>query len=187
MLEFYAPLLAGAQLIMARPGGHQDSAYLVKLIAEQKVTTLQLVPSMLQVFLEEQGLKTCNCLRRVFCGGEALPVKLQERFFARLDAELYNLYGPTEASIDATFWTCKRESNQQIVSIGRPIANTEIYLLDQCLQPVPIGIPGELYIGGAGLARGYLNRPSLTEEKFISNPYSAEPSARLYKTGDLAR
>src|SRR5262245_2896653 len=121
--EFFWPLLVGARLIMARPGGHQDSAYLVKLIAERQITTLHFVPSMLEVFLAEQGLETCHCLRRVMCGGEALSMELQARFFARLSAELHNLYGPTEASVDVTSWACKRESNQRSVPIGRPIAN----------------------------------------------------------------
>ncbi len=101
---------------------------------------------------------------------------------------LHNLYGPTEACIDATFWTCKDESDRQVVPIGRPISNTQIYILDSNLQPVPIGVPGELHIGGAGLARGYINR-SLTAEKFIPNPFknSKLESDRLYKTGDLVR
>jgi amino acid adenylation domain-containing protein len=184
--EFFWPLLTGACLVVARPGGHQDSAYLVKLIAEQKITTLHFVPAMLRVFLEED-VTVCGCVRRVICSGEALPLELQERFFARFDAELHNLYGPTEASVDVTFWACERENSQRIVPIGRPIANTQIYLLDQHQQPVPIGVPGELHIGGFGLARGYLNRSDLTAEVFIPNPFSQEPGARLYKTGDLAR
>ena len=185
--EFFWPLLTGACLVVARPGDHQDSAYLVKLIAEQKITTLHFVPSMLQVFLEQEGLEILSCLRRVMCSGEALPFELQERFFFRLGAELHNLYGPTEASVDVTFWACKRESNRRSVPIGRPIANTQIYLLDSHLQPIPIGVPGELYIRGDGVARGYLNRPELTAEKFIPDPLSNDPGARLYKTGDLAR
>ncbi|WP_375511200.1 amino acid adenylation domain-containing protein [uncultured Nostoc sp.] len=185
--EFFAPLLAGAQLVMARPRGHQDSAYLTQVIREQQITTLQLVPSLLQMLLEQEEFKTCKSLKRVFCGGEALSVVLQERFFDQLNADWHNLYGPTEACIDATFWTCKRGINQQVVPIGRPIANTQIYILDNQLQPVPVGVKGELYIGGAGLARCYLNRPDLTAEKFISNPFSQFEGARLYKTGDLAR
>jgi amino acid adenylation domain-containing protein len=185
--EFYAPLIAGAQLIMARPEGHKDSVYLVEAIAEHKVTVLQLVPSMLQVLLSLPQLDQCDCLQRVYCGGEALSIELQQRFGTRLGAELYNLYGPTEACIDSTWWACEPESKWRTVPIGRPIANTEIYLLDLCLQMVPIGVPGELYIGGAGLARGYLNRPELTAERFIPNPFSQEPGTRLYKTGDLAR
>ncbi|MBW4575237.1 MAG: amino acid adenylation domain-containing protein [Aphanothece sp. CMT-3BRIN-NPC111] len=185
--ELFWPLLTGARLVFARPGGHQDSSYLVQLIAEQQITTLHFVPSMLQVFLDEPRVNTCQCLRRVICSGEALPKELQDRFFARLNVELHNLYGPTEAAIDVTFWACEPESQQQIIPIGRPIANTQIYLLDRYLQPVPIGVPGELHIGGVGLARGYLNRPELTAQKFIHNPFSDAPEARLYKTGDLAR
>ncbi|NMF64891.1 non-ribosomal peptide synthetase [Brasilonema octagenarum] len=185
--EFFWPLTTGAVSVVARPGGHQDSAYLVEIIKEQQITTLHFVPSMLQVFLEEPGVETCYCLRQVMCSGEALPFKLQEQFFARLDADLHNLYGPTEAAIDVTFWACERENPKYTVPIGRPIANTQIYLLDNHLQPVPVGVPGELHIGGVGLARGYLHQPELTALKFIPNPFSDKLGTRLYKTGDLAR
>ena len=185
--ELFWPLLSGASLVVAQPGGHQDSAYLVKLMACEKITTVHFVPSMLQVFLQEQGLDSCSGLQRVFCSGEALSFELQQRFFARLGCELHNLYGPTEAAIDVTFWQCLQNSYLTKVPIGRPIANTQIYILDRHFQPMPIGVPGELHIGGVGLARGYLNRPSLTSEKFIPNPLSDEPNARLYKTGDQAR
>ncbi|MDF5719565.1 MAG: amino acid adenylation domain-containing protein [Rhizonema sp. PD37] len=184
--EFYAPLLTGAQLVVAQPWGHQDSVYLTKIIATEQITTLQLVPSLLQMLLEEEEFKTCKSLKRVFCGGEALPMVLQEHFFEKINTDLYNLYGPTEACIDATFWNCRRGVGQQIVPIGRPIANTQLYILDPHFQPVPIGVPGELYIGGDGLARGYLNRPELTQEKFLPNPF-CDATKRLYKTGDLAR
>src|SRR5579883_3021613 len=184
--EFFWPLLNGASLVIARPGGHQDSAYLVKLIAQHQVTTLHFVPSMLQVFLLEQGLETCSCVRQVMCSGEALSFELQQRFQAHLAAQLHNLYGPTEAAIDVTFWACS-QSNQQTVPIGTPIANTQIYLLDSQLMPVPIGVRGQLYIGGTPLARGYLNRPDLTALAFIPNHFSSDPGTRLYKTGDLAR
>ncbi|GAB4190132.1 MAG: hypothetical protein Fur006_31950 [Coleofasciculaceae cyanobacterium] len=185
--EVFWPLMNGACLVVAQPGGHQDSAYLVKLIHTEQITTIHFVPSMLQVFLEEQGLETCSCLKRVICSGEALSLELQKRFFARLDAELYNLYGPTEAAIDVTSWHCQRQSDLPHVPIGRPIANTQIYLLDAQKELVPIGIPGELHITGEGLARGYLNRPELTADKFIPNPFNDDTGARLYKTGDLAR
>jgi len=185
--EFFWPLLTGASLVVAKPGGHQDGSYLVEVIAQQQITTLHFVPSMLQIFVEEQGLESCSCLKRVICSGEALPKTLQERFFARLGCELHNLYGPTEAAIDVTFWECKRESNLETVPIGRPIANTQIYILDHYLQPVPVEVAGELHIGGIGVARGYLNRPDLTNAKFIADPFSDQPSSRLYKTGDLAR
>ncbi|MBD3307336.1 amino acid adenylation domain-containing protein, partial [candidate division KSB3 bacterium] len=184
--EFYAPLLAGARLIMARPGGHQESRYLVRVIAEYGVTILQLVPSLLQVLLDEDDFKHCTSLRRVFCGGEALSAALRDRFFAALNAELHNLYGPTEATIDTVFRTCQRdEPYQQTVPIGRPVANTQAYVLDPHLHPVPIGVPGELYLGGANLGRGYVNRPELTAGSFVPNPF--HPGARLYKTGDLVR
>nr|MDZ8004603.1 amino acid adenylation domain-containing protein [Nostoc sp. DedSLP05]MDZ8100847.1 amino acid adenylation domain-containing protein [Nostoc sp. DedSLP01] len=185
--EFYAPLLAGGQLLIAEPGGHTDSAYLLRLIAQQQVTTIQLVPSLLQMLLEQGGIETCHSLKHVFCGGEVLPVTLLEGLLSKLDVNLHNLYGPTETCIDATFWNCQREIYPQLVPIGRPISNTQIYILDQNLQPVPVGVPGELHIGGAGLARGYLNRPELTQEKFIPNPFAGKGSERLYKTGDLAR
>ncbi|MDK3158300.1 amino acid adenylation domain-containing protein [Kamptonema cortianum] len=182
--EFFWPLITGARLIVAQPGGHQDSHYLVNLIQSQQITTLHFVPSMLQVFLQETGVENCQSLKRVICSGEALSWELQQRFFSKLNAQLHNLYGPTEAAIDVTFWECHPDSQLGKVPIGRPIANTEIYLLDQHQQPVPIGVAGELHIGGMGLARGYLNRPELTAEKFISNPFKA---GKLYKTGDLAR
>lgn len=185
--ELFAPLLVGARLIVACPGGHRDSAYLVELLARHQVTVLKLVPSLLQMLLEEASFGTCRSLRHVFCGGEPLPAALQERFLAHLEAHLHNLYGPTEATIDVTYWTCERGSNHRVIPIGRPIANTELYLLDLQLHPVPIGVPGELYIGGASLARGYLNQPTLTAERFIPHPFSSVLDARLYKTGDLAR
>ncbi|NEQ64891.1 MAG: amino acid adenylation domain-containing protein [Symploca sp. SIO2D2] len=185
--EFFWPLLTGARIVVAKPEGHKDSTYLVNLISSQQITTTHFVPSMLQVFLLEPNLENCSCLKRVFCSGEALPVELTQRFFSKFSCELHNLYGPTEAAIDVTFWQCQPQENLQIVPIGRPISNTQIYILDQHLQVAPIGVPGELYIGGDGLARGYLNRPELTGEKFIPNPFSSAPSERLYKTGDLAR
>jgi amino acid adenylation domain-containing protein/FkbH-like protein len=185
--EFFWPLMTGATLVMARPEGHKDPAYLLDVIAAQKITTLHFVPSMLQIFLQTDGLERCRSLRRVFCSGEALPFEVQQKFFDKCNAELHNLYGPTEAAVDVTFWPCRKDYARSIVPIGRPIANTQIYLLDRQLQPVPIGVPGELHIGGVGLARGYLNRPELTAEKFIPDPFSARSGARLYKTGDLAR
>ena len=193
--EFFWPLLTGARLIIARPEGHKDSAYLVRLIAQHQITTVHFVPSMLQVFLEEPNLDTSYTLKQVMCSGEALPKELQKRFCERLHAKLHNLYGPTEAAVDVTFFACECNNANQIVSIGRPLANTQIYILDSHLQPVPIGVPGEIYIGGVGLARGYLNRPDLSAEKFICNPFFGSTEAgeqgcnslRMYKTGDLAR
>ncbi|WP_442937032.1 amino acid adenylation domain-containing protein [Nostoc sp.] len=187
--QIFWPLCFGGQLFVARPGGHQDTAYLVRVITEQQITVLALVPSILRVLLEEKGIENCRFIRHITCGGEALPGELIERFFAKLNLDnvLHNCYGPTEASIDTTFWTCQRGTNYAIAPIGRPINNAEIHIFDENLQPVPIGESGELHIGGIGLARGYLNRPELTIEKFIFNPFSSETGARLYKTGDLAR
>jgi amino acid adenylation domain-containing protein len=185
--EFFWPLMTGACLVMARPGGHKDPAYLVKTIAEQEITTIHFVPSMLNIFLESEGLERCRSLRQVFASGEALSCDLQQRFFERLTAELHNLYGPTEAAVDVTYWACRPNGEQTSVPIGRPVANTQIYILDRHLQPVPQGIPGELHIGGIQLARGYLNRPDLTAQKFIPDPFGKNPEDRLYKTGDLAR
>jgi amino acid adenylation domain-containing protein len=185
--EFFWPLLVGARLVVAQPGGHQDPDYLLQIIIEQKITTLHFVPSMLQVFVEVAELENCTSLQRVICSGEVLPFELQKRFFARSQARLHNLYGPTEAAVDVTYWECKRDTHLNKIPIGRPIANTQIYILDDFLQPVSIGTPGELHIGGVGLARGYLNRPELTTEKFIPNPFNNNPKTRLYKTGDLAR
>ena len=183
--EVIRPLLTGDTVIIARPMGNRDSAYLVKLIVEQKITIVNFVPSMLQVFLEEPGIETCSSLKYVLCSGETLPIKLQERFFARLNADLHNIYGLTEAG-GVTCWNCERENNQRIIPIGSP-TDMSVYLLDHHLQPVPVGDVGDVYIGGAGLARGYLNRPKLTAEKFIPNPFSKELGERLLKTGDLAR
>jgi amino acid adenylation domain-containing protein len=184
--EFFWPLMFGACLVMARPGGHQDSSYLVDVIRKQQITTIHFVPSMLQLFLGEQYLSECRSLRRVICSGEALPFELQRRFFACLNAELHNLYGPTEASVDVTSWACERKEQGRIVPIGYPIANIQTYILDKGLEPVPVGIAGELFLGGTGLGRGYLKRPDLTAEKFIPDLYGGRGS-RIYRTGDLAR
>src|SRR5947199_3553939 len=132
---------------------------------------MHFVPSMLGIFLESAGVERCQSLRQVFASGEALPYELQNRFFERLDAKLHNLYGPTEAAVDVTFWECRRDAGPGPVPIGRPIWNTQLYVLNSRLQPVPIGVASELYIAGAGLARGYLNRPDLTAGRFIANPY----------------
>src|SRR6185369_14101447 len=185
--EFFWPLMTGARLVMARPGGHRDAAYLTEVVQSGGVTTMHFVPPMLRLFVEEPTFRDCASLRRVVCSGEALPVEFQKRFFAASKAELHNLYGPTEASVDVTFWACERETDSHTVPIGRPVANTQIHLLDRRLEPVPAGVPAELFIGGVQLARGYLNRPELTAERFVPDPFSKEPGMRLYRTGDLAR
>jgi amino acid adenylation domain-containing protein len=185
--EVFWPLIAGATVHIARPGGQLDSEYLARYIAEQGITTAYFVPSMLRVFLAEPGAAKCTSLRRVICGGESLPLETMRRFCATLPATLYHSYGPTEISITASAWRCEPEGERRQVSIGYARANTPLYVLDSSQGPVPIGLPGELYVGGVGVGRGYLNRAGLTAERFIPDPFSAEPGARLYRTGDLVR
>ncbi|ALZ85110.1 non-ribosomal peptide synthetase [Pseudomonas oryzihabitans] len=183
--EFFWPLQAGARLVLARPGEHRDPAALSALIAREGITTLHFVPSMLAAFLAQGDLSGCASLTRIVCSGEALPAELAQAVRQRLPrVALYNLYGPTEAAIDVTHWTCQ-ESDRLAVPIGRPIANLQIHILDERLNPQPIGVAGELYIGGVGLARGYLGRPGLTAERFVPDPFT--PGGRLYRSGDLAR
>ncbi|WP_085679522.1 MULTISPECIES: non-ribosomal peptide synthetase [unclassified Pseudomonas] len=213
--EFLWPLQTGARLVMARPGGHRDPEYLRQIIQDERITTLHFVPSMLDVFLSstantppvgagspantgEAGAMhragffagkpaptgTVQVLKRVLCSGEALPGSLVRRFHAQLPAvELHNLYGPTEAAVDVSAWHCLTAPDN--TPIGKPIANTTLYVLDGQGQPVPQGVAGELFIGGVQVARGYLNRAELTAERFIDDPF--HPGGRLYRTGDLAR
>ncbi|SDX04486.1 amino acid adenylation domain-containing protein [Marininema mesophilum] len=185
--EFYAPLLSGGKLVMASPQGHFDPDYLIEIINEKKITTLQVVPTLLQMLLDHREFKTCKSLRKVFCGGEALSLELQKRFHSTLGSKLINLYGPTEACIDTTYYICNEKEYGNTVPIGRSIDNARTYVLDEYLQLVPSGVPGELYIGGKGLARGYVNQPELTAEKFIRNPFDKENKDLIYKTGDLVR
>jgi amino acid adenylation domain-containing protein/FkbM family methyltransferase len=188
--ELFWPLLTGACLVLARPGEHREPARLARTIATQEVTVLHFVPALLQAFLEEPEAVRCGGLRAVMASGEALPFALTERFFQSLpQAALHNLYGPTEAAVDVTAWACRPGSGWTIVPLGRPIANTAIHLLDPSFRPVPIGVPGELLIGGVQLARGYRNRPELTAERFVPDPLGPPglPGGRLYRTGDLAR
>jgi amino acid adenylation domain-containing protein len=186
--EFFWPLLAGTPLVVARPEGHKDPRYLRDLIKRERITTVHFVPSMLRAFLDEPGVDACSSLVRVICSGEALPHELQERVFATLpNIELHNLYGPTECAVDVSHWACRRDDPRRLVPIGRPIANTRLYVLDPHMAPVPIGVPGELYIGGVQVGRGYVNRAELTLERFAPDPFAASPEARLYKTGDRAR
>ncbi|MFC5025774.1 amino acid adenylation domain-containing protein [Streptomyces coeruleoprunus] len=186
--EFFWPLLTGARMVVARPEGHKDPEYLSTLIQEQSVTTLHFVPSMLRVFLQHPGIERCTSVTRVIASGEDLPAASIKGVYDRLPAAtVYNLWGATECSVDSTCWECPRDLGNGPVSIGTPISNTTIYILDRNLRPVPIGAAGEAFIGGVGVARGYLNRPELTEQRFIPDPFSSEPGATLYRTGDLAR
>ncbi|MCE7009273.1 amino acid adenylation domain-containing protein [Kibdelosporangium philippinense] len=179
--EFTWPLAVGARLVIARPDGHRDPDYLVDLIRTQGVTTLHFVPSMLRAMLQHGRWAECGSVRQVFCSGEALPHSLAADFFASgTDAALVNLYGPTEAAIDVSYWRC--DPADEAVPIGYPIHNTRLHVLSDDRQPLPVGVPGELYIGGTGLADGYLGRPDLTAERFVT-----VDGERLYRTGDLVR
>ncbi len=184
--EFYAPLLAGAELVVAPPEVHQDPRALTAIIRAQRITILQLVPSLLRALLEED-LSTCRTLRRVFCGGEPLSFELKESFFAQLDAELGNLYGPTETTIQTSAWTCRAGSVERTVPIGKPIANTKFYIVDREMQPVPVWVRGRLFIAGPALARGYLHEPRLTAERFVPNCFGQEDGERLFDTRDVVR
>jgi amino acid adenylation domain-containing protein len=188
--EFFWPLMTGACLVMARPGGHLDPPYLRDEIAARGITTVHFVPSLLQIFLDQPGLAACACLRRVVVSGEALSPDLAARFQAslgQLGVELHNLYGPTEAAVDVTWWACPAAEGARPVPIGRPIDNTRVTVADRALRPVPIGVAGELCIGGVQVARGYLGRPGLTAERFIPDPFGGSAGGRLYRTGDLVR
>jgi amino acid adenylation domain-containing protein len=186
--EFFWTLLTGATLVMAPPQAHKDPLQLIELIRKQKITTLHFVPSMLGPFANSEGVEDCTSLRRLICSGEALPAIHVRAYQEKVPgSQLHNLYGPTEAAIDVTAWSCPRGFDGTVVPIGRPIANTRIYLLDGHGQPVPLGAVGEIYIGGVGVARGYLNRAEMTAERFVPDPFSEREGERLYKTGDLAR
>ena len=185
--QFYVPLQVGAQLIMARPNAYFDGQEIIRQILDHQITTIHFMPSNLRVLLETKGIIQCKSLKHVICGGETLSIQLQELVFSKLSTKLYNLYGPTEATIDSTSWICKQGQDDQKVPIGRPINNTQIYILSLQKQPVPIGVQGEIYIGGVGLARGYLNQPELTSEKFVTNPFDEKPDSLMYRTGDLGR
>ncbi|WP_266170792.1 non-ribosomal peptide synthetase [Dyella subtropica] len=184
--EFFWPLSYGARIVLAEPGGHKDPAYLRDLIVREAVTATHFVPSMLRQFLSVEDLAACTRLRYVFCSGEALPADVVGAFLASSTAHLHNLYGPTEASVDVTFHACRAQDVGLAIPIGRPIANTQIYILDDRRRPVPVGVAGEIHIGGVGVARGYLNRPTLTAERFVDDPFGS-PGGRLYRTGDLGR
>lgn len=184
--EFFAPLLAGAQLVMAKPGGHRDAAYLVEAIQRDGITILQVVPTVLRLLVEEPGLRQCVSLRRLFCGGEALRPELAERVPAVLVTELINLYGPAEACIDTLYYPVPHRGSIDKIPIGRPVANTQVYILDRQFQPLPAGKLGELFLAGDSLGRGYLNQPALTAERFLPNQMDSQGGC-LYRTGDLAR
>ncbi len=185
--ECFAPLVAGARLVLAEPGRQGESAYLIRTIREHRVTLVDFVPSMLAVFLDEAEVETCVSLRQVFVGGEALSPELRDRMAARLPIPLDNMYGPTEITIDTTRWVCAPGRSPQREPIGRPIGNSRLYVVDRGLRALPLGVSGELVVGGEGVTRGYLGRPGLSAERFVPDPLGGRPGGRLYRTGDLAR
>ncbi|PWB35747.1 non-ribosomal peptide synthetase [Pseudomonas sp. SDI] len=181
--ECFWPLSQGCPLVLAGPGEHRDPQRIAELVQTHGVTTLHFVPALLQVFVQEPQAARCSSLRRVFCGGEALPAALRERLLQVLpQVALHNRYGPTETAINVTHWHCRSEDGLRS-PIGRPLANVRCLVLDGELEQTPIGVPGELCLGGAGLARGYLGRPGLTAERFIPTANGE----RLYRSGDRAR
>jgi amino acid adenylation domain-containing protein len=187
--EFFAPLIAGARLVLALPGGHLEPAYLAQAIVDTRISILKVVPSQLRLLLEEPPFARCAPpLKRIFSGGEPLTPELCAAVAARLPGvTLHNLYGPTETSIDATVWDCPSGATPSVVPIGKPIGNAQIYIVNARNRLAPVGVPGELLVGGAGVARGYLNQPELTANKFIPDPFCGGSGSRVYRTGDLAR
>ncbi|MGM7649073.1 amino acid adenylation domain-containing protein, partial [Nocardia sp. JW2] len=179
------PLQIGARLVVAKPDGHRDPAYLAELIAAESVTTAHFVPSMMSVFVAElaEDDGRADSLRLVFASGEALPAPTAQRMRALTGAAVHNLYGPTEAAVDVTFHEVT-DADTTSVPIGAPVFNTQVYVLDSRLHPVPVGVAGELYLAGVQLARGYVNRPDLTADRFVADPFGTD-GARMYRTGDL--
>jgi amino acid adenylation domain-containing protein len=186
--DFYWPFLAGARIVLLRQDGQNDPHYIAQTISQQRGSTIVLVPSILSGLVdrpEDQGL---GVLRRIFCGGETLPPALARRSFECVGptVDIVNLYGPTETTVFVSAWRCEPDNSYDSVPIGRPIANTQLHVLNENMAPLPPGEIGELFVGGIGLARGYLNRQALTAERFVPNPFG-EAGTRLYRTGDFAR
>jgi amino acid adenylation domain-containing protein len=180
--ELWAPLVNGGTVVTAEPGAERDPSALVRAVTTYQATVLQVVPSMLRLLVEEPGLSACASLRLIFAGGERLAAGLGDRMADLLDVQLHNVYGPTECTIDVTSWQYVRGER---VAIGAPIDNAQVYVFDADANPVPVGVAGELYVGGAGVARGYLGRAALTAERFVPNQFG--DGDRLYRTGDQVR
>ncbi|MCV6963784.1 non-ribosomal peptide synthetase [Mycobacterium intermedium] len=183
--EIFGILICGARLVIPRPDGLRDIGYLTDLLYREGITSMHFVPSLLGLFLSLPGVNQWRTLRRVPIGGEPLPGEVADKFHATFDALLYNFYGPTETVINTTSYQVEGTQGTRIVPIGRPKINTQVHLLDDALQPVPVGVLGEIYIGGTHMAHGYHHRPALTAERFVADPFT--PGARLYRSGDLAR
>ncbi|MGX1622698.1 amino acid adenylation domain-containing protein [Streptomyces sp. NPDC055506] len=185
--EIFLPLVSGGRLVVLRTGGERDPHHLLSVIAEQRVTFTYLVSSMLDVLLEMAGdTGRLDSLRHVWCGGEVLTPELYERFRTKLDIPMYHGYGPAETTIGVSHVIYRGAAERLSTSIGKANPNTQLYVLDEELRPVPVGVGGELYVGGFLLGRGYVGAPGLTASRFVANPFASDGS-RLYRTGDLAR
>lgn len=184
--ELFLPFISGSSLFVAPPEAHKDPHVLANLILDQAIDVIHFVPSMLAAFLADKHSQNLR-IPLVFCSGEALAAPLRNQFYERIDGELHNLYGPTEAAVDVSYWHASNQDHSNPIPIGFPVWNTALYIVDDALRPVPAGVTGHLYLAGMQLADGYLNRPDLTAASFIPNPFSDQPSTRIYKTGDLAR
>ncbi len=184
--EIWTPLLCGGRVVIVPQTVTQSPAAFLELLRDEGVTVVNQTPSALQRLLDLYAAATPLSLRLICCGGEALPHALAQRVLA-WNVPLWNFYGPTESTVWTACGPVTDPGDTPTVPVGRPLGNIRLYILDPSLHPVPVGIPGELHIGGVGLARGYFNRPQLTAEKFIPDPFATEPGARLYKTGDAAR
>jgi non-ribosomal peptide synthetase component F len=178
--ELFVPLVTGARLVIARPDGHRDPGYLAELIRREGVTIAHFVPSMLHAFLLQPEIEACRSLRRVIASGEALTPSLVGAFNRRLDCQLHDLYGPTEAAIEVTAWPCPQAGEPAVVPIGRPIANSRVLVMDRNHRPSPVGVSGELMLGGLPPCRGYLHRPALTAQQFVPDPSGIEPGVRWW-------
>ena len=182
--EIFWPLLHGARVVIARPGGQLEQEYLISLLRQEEITVAHFSPAALSATLPGERPAGCTALNRVFSSGEPLKAP-QWQHLSRWGVRAHNLYGAPETTLDSTSWD-GGAFRGATVPIGRPIANTELYVLDEQMEPVPVGVGGELYIGGAGLARGYLHRPGLTAQRFVANPHG-QAGSRLYRTGDRVR
>jgi len=188
LLSIFCSLCQGASLVIPGEGQQTDPAHVARLIAEHRIPHIFTVPSFYSLLLEHVAAKPLETLRVVHLGAENCPPQLVDRHYQlHPQSELLNEYGPTEATIWCTQYPCRLPTSGRPIPVGRPVSNAEIYLLDERLEPVPVGVRGEMYVGGRGIARGYLNGSNLTAEKFIPHPFSSEPGARLYRTGDMAR
>ncbi len=185
--QMFLPLINGARVVLPEPAAHRSGADLVALIRREEVTILRMVPSMLSLVVDTPGFAQCTSLRMAISAGEVLGTQLAQRFHATSTAVLCNAYGPTETTFVTTIWTCRQHEPRPRIPAGRPIGNARIYLLDASGEPVPIGTPAEVFIGGDGVARGYLNRPAVDAERFLLDPSAGSAGARMYRTGDIAR